>query len=63
VRGQAAELGDRMAEHQVEALPVVERTGPPRVVGIVTSFELPAGRRRQLEQERTRRRGLRLRRR
>jgi CIC family chloride channel protein len=53
-------VADRMAEHQVEALPVVERTEPPRVVGIVTSFELLAGRRRQLEEERSRRRELRL---
>ena len=53
-------VADRMAEHQLEALPVVERGGSRRVVGIVTSFELLAGRRRQLEEERSRRRELRL---
>ena len=53
-------VADRMAEHQVEALPVVERTAPRRVVGIVTSFELLTGRRRQLEEERDRQRELRL---
>jgi chloride channel protein, CIC family len=54
-------VADRMAEHHLGALPVVERRRPHEVVGMVTSFELLAGRRRQLEEERQRERTLRLR--
>jgi CIC family chloride channel protein len=54
-------VADRMAEHQLGALPVVERADPGRVVGMVTSFGLLAARRRQLEEERQRDRPLRLR--
>jgi H+/Cl- antiporter ClcA len=51
-------VADRMAEHQVGAVPVVERAKPRAVVGIVTSVELLAGRRRQLEEERVRQQAL-----
>lgn len=47
-------VADRMAEHQVGALPVVERSDSGVVLGVVTSFELLAARRRQLEEERHR---------
>jgi CBS-domain-containing membrane protein len=54
-------VADRMAEHRLGALPVVDRSAPGRVLGVVTSFELLAARRRQLEEERRRDRTLRLR--
>lgn len=47
-------VADRMAEHQLGALPVVEQSDPGMVLGVVTSFELLAARRRQLEEERHR---------
>jgi CBS domain-containing protein len=53
-------VAHRMAAHQLGALPVVERRLPGTVLGVVTEFELLAGRRRQLEEERTRERPLRL---
>ncbi len=52
---------DRMAHHQLGALPVVDPEGANRVVGVLTHFELLAGRRRQLVEERHRERQLRLR--
>jgi len=51
---------DRMAEHTLGALPVVERADPHRLVGVVTHFELLSGRRRNLVEERQRERALRL---
>ncbi len=54
-------VADRMAEHRLGALPVVERSAPAGVLGVVTSFELLDARRRQLEEERLRDRVLRLR--
>ena len=45
---------DRMAEHLLGALPVVDRADPGRVLGVITHFELLAGRRRQLVEERHR---------
>ena len=54
-------VATRMAQHEVGALPVVER-GPSRaVLGIVTEFELLSGRRRELVEERHRERTFRLR--
>jgi len=53
---------DRMAAHQLGALPVVDRGDPSRVVGVVTAFDLLSARRRMLEEERARDRTLRLRR-
>ncbi|MHB1924939.1 MAG: CBS domain-containing protein, partial [Acidimicrobiales bacterium] len=47
-------VADRMAEHQLGALPVVERSDSGVVLGVVTSFELLTARRRQLEEERHR---------
>jgi CIC family chloride channel protein len=52
-------IASRMAEHELGALPVVDRSNPTEVVGILTEFELLAGRRRQLEEERLRERPLR----
>ncbi|HET6794487.1 MAG TPA: chloride channel protein [Acidimicrobiales bacterium] len=54
-------VADLMAEHHLGALPVVDRADGRRVVGMVTTFELLAARRRQLEEERLRDRPLRLR--
>jgi CBS-domain-containing membrane protein len=54
------EVASRMAAHETGALPVVERSRPDRLVGVVTEFELLRGRRRQLEEERLRERPLRL---
>ncbi|HET9692305.1 MAG TPA: chloride channel protein [Acidimicrobiales bacterium] len=51
---------DRMAEHLVGALPVVAVDGT--LAGVVTEFDLLAGRRRQLVEERHRERTLRIRR-
>ncbi len=51
---------DRMAEHTLGALPVVDRADRGHLVGVVTHFELLAGRRRQLVEERHRERSLRL---
>ncbi|MCU4183128.1 chloride channel protein [Acidiferrimicrobium sp. IK] len=48
---------DRMAHHELGALPVVDSPGG-RLVGVVTHFELLAGRRRQLIEERHRERQL-----
>jgi Mg/Co/Ni transporter MgtE len=52
-------VATRMAAYQLGALPVLERESGA-VVGVITEFELLAGRRRQLEEERTRERPLRL---
>jgi CBS-domain-containing membrane protein len=43
-----------MAAHRIGALPVVDRDDPSVVVGVITEFELLGGRRRLLEEERTR---------
>jgi H+/Cl- antiporter ClcA/CBS domain-containing protein len=53
-------VASRMAELQLGAMPVVDRDDPRAVLGVVTEFELLAGRRRQLEEERRRERPLRL---
>jgi CBS domain-containing protein len=53
-------VADRMADHQLGALPVVDSVHD-RTVGVVTHFELLAGRRRQLLEERHRQRLLHLR--
>jgi CIC family chloride channel protein len=52
-------VADRMAEHCVGALPVVERGRSYRVVGIITEFDLLKARQRQLVEERDRERVLR----
>jgi CIC family chloride channel protein len=54
-------VATRMADHELGALPVIERDGSRAVVGIITEFELLAGRRRQLVEERHRERPFRLR--
>ena len=51
---------DRMAAHTLGALPVVDRADPRRLVGVLTQFELLAGRRRRLYEERHRERHLRV---
>jgi H+/Cl- antiporter ClcA/CBS domain-containing protein len=51
---------DRMAEHQVGALPVITR-GQRRLLGVVTEFDLLKARQRQLQEERDQERILRLR--
>ena len=53
-------VADRMAEHRLGAMPVLERSGSGRVLGLLTTFDLLAARRRQLEEERHRERSLRL---
>ncbi len=53
-------VASRMAELELGAMPVVDRDDPVSVIGVVTEFELLAGRRRQLEEERRRERPLRL---
>ena len=55
-------VADRMAERWIGALPVVERGPTPRLVGIITEFDLLKARHRQLVEERERERALRLRR-
>jgi H+/Cl- antiporter ClcA len=55
-------VADRMAGHRLGALPVVTREEPTRVLGLLTSFELLAARRRQLEEERHRQQTLTIRR-
>jgi Mg/Co/Ni transporter MgtE len=52
-------VATRMAAHHVGAVPVLDRASGT-VVGVLTEFELLAGRRRQLVEERTRERPLRL---
>ncbi|HVU78863.1 MAG TPA: chloride channel protein [Gaiellaceae bacterium] len=49
-------VATRMAERELGALPVVERSDARTLVGLVTEFELLHGRRRQLEEERKRER-------
>ncbi|HLG67125.1 MAG TPA: chloride channel protein [Acidimicrobiales bacterium] len=49
---------DRMAEHWLGALPVVERGRGSRIVGLVTMFDLLKARHRQLLEERQRERVL-----
>lgn len=56
------EVADRMASNALGVLPVVERTGPRRLRGIVTTFDLLAAQERNLQEERHRERVLRLRR-
>jgi len=52
-------VADRMAEHAVGALPVVEHGSDDRLVGIITEFDLLKARQRQLVEERNRERVLR----
>jgi CIC family chloride channel protein len=54
------EVADRMAEHQVGVMPVVEHGHPDVLRGIVTQFDLLAARERALEEERHRERVLRV---
>jgi chloride channel protein, CIC family len=54
-------VATRMADHELGALPVIERNGSHAVLGIITEFELLSGRRRQLVEERHRERPFRLR--
>ncbi|HEX4062479.1 MAG TPA: chloride channel protein [Streptosporangiaceae bacterium] len=53
---------DRMATHSLGALPVITRSDPPELVGILTEFDLLKARQRQLTEERHRERILRFRR-
>jgi H+/Cl- antiporter ClcA len=50
----------RMAAHGIGALPVVSHEDPSLLLGVVTEFELLAGRRRQLAEERERERPFRM---
>ena len=52
---------DRMAEHDIGVLPVVDREHPSQIRGILTHFDLLSARRRQLVEERHREQTLRLR--
>lgn len=45
-------VADRMAEHGVGVLPVVDRTAPDHLVGLVTQFDLLAARQKLLDEER-----------
>ncbi|HQU26014.1 MAG TPA: chloride channel protein [Acidimicrobiales bacterium] len=45
-------LADRMVQHSVGVVPVVERASPATVVGLVSEFDLLRARRRLLEEER-----------
>ncbi|MBO0887359.1 MAG: chloride channel protein, partial [Acidimicrobiales bacterium] len=47
-----AAVANRMAEHSLGVLPVVARTPPIQVEGLVTQFDLLAARQRLLEEER-----------
>jgi H+/Cl- antiporter ClcA len=49
---------DRMAEHWLGALPVVDRTNPRQILGMITEFDLLKARQRQLIEERHRERVL-----
>jgi len=53
-------VADRMAAHELGALPIVDRDRPGEVVGVLTTYDLLSARRRQLEEERHRERALRL---
>jgi CIC family chloride channel protein len=55
-------VADRMAILGVGALPVVDRSDPGRLVGLVTQFDLLAARQKLLEEERRAERVLTLRR-
>jgi H+/Cl- antiporter ClcA len=52
-------VASRMADLEIGAMPVVDRSEPTVVLGVVTEFELLEGRRRLLEEERKRERPLR----
>ncbi|MBV9661722.1 MAG: chloride channel protein [Acidimicrobiales bacterium] len=54
-------VADRMAEHWLGALPVVENDPDGRLVGVITEFDLLKARHRQLVEERHRERVLRIR--
>ena len=56
------DAADRMASHELGALPVVSHDDPSVVVGVVTEFDVLASRQRQLHEERHRERVLRFRR-
>ena len=53
-------VADRMAAHELGAVPVIDRDRAGHVVGILTTYDLLTARRRQLEEERHRERALRL---
>ena len=52
------DVADRMTTKKVGVLPVVERGSRPRLVGIITQFDLLAARERMLDEERHRERVL-----
>jgi CIC family chloride channel protein len=52
---------DRMADHDVGVMPVVDRHGQRRLLGLLSHFDLLSARRRQLAEERHRERVLRVR--
>ena len=56
------EATDRMASHELGALPVVSHAEPAVVLGVITEFDVLASRQRQLQEERHRQRVLRFRR-
>ncbi|MBX3741139.1 MAG: chloride channel protein [Akkermansiaceae bacterium] len=47
-----AEAADRMILHEIGRLPVVDRSNPPRLCGIISRREILEARRRRLEDER-----------
>jgi CBS domain-containing protein len=55
-------VADRMADRSLGVLPVVERTDPTRLVGLVSQFDLLRARQRLLSEERHAERVLTLRR-
>ena len=56
------QIADRMAEHRLGTLPVVDADDPRRLVGVVSQFDLFRAHVRVLDEERLRERVLRLRR-
>ena len=55
-------VADRMVQHGLGVLPVVERSDASRLVGLVTQFDLLQARQKLLEEERNAERVLTLRR-
>ena len=46
-------IADRMAASEIGVLPVVDRTDPSRLLGLITQFDLLRARQKLLEEERT----------